>query len=93
MRRRLYHQQLSKHLTNADGKLDYFQSPTASHTLYSDYYWYEIADTIGIGDNEYSYFCFPKGNVSVTKARLATEEIYKIAKANRRKPRKEKTEE
>lgn len=89
----LTHSMEGFHLTNADGKLDYFQSPTASHTLYSDYYWYEIADTIGIGDNEYSYFCFPKGNVSVTKARLATEEIYKIAKANRRKPRKEKTEE
>ncbi len=81
------------HLTGGGGKLDYVQSPVASHTLYSDYYWYEIADTIGIGDNEYSYFCFPKEKVSVTKARLATEEIYKIAKANRRKPRKEKTEE
>ena len=81
------------HLTNSDGKLDYFQAPNASHTLYSDYYWYEIADTIGIGDTEFSYFCFPKGDVSVTKARLATEEIYKIARANRRRNRKEKTEE
>lgn len=33
---------------------------------------------IGIGDNEFSYFCFPKENVSVTKARLATEELYKM---------------
>ena len=80
-------------LTNADGKLDYKQPADFTHTLYADYYWYEIGDTIGIGDNEYSYFCFPKTDVSVTKARLATEEIYKIAKANRRKPKKEKTEE
>lgn len=68
------------HLTGADGKLDYSQSPVFSHTLYSDYYWYEIGDVIGIGDNEFSYFCFPKGDVSVTKARLATEELYKMKK-------------
>ena len=72
------------HLVGADGKLDYKQSPVFSHTLYSDYYWYEIGDVIGIGDNEFSYFCFPKGNVSVTKARLATEELYKIKRVRRR---------
>lgn len=72
------------HLTGADGKLDYKQSPVFSHTLYSDYYWYEIGDVIGIGDNEFSYFCFPNKNVSVTKARLATEELYKMKKVNRR---------
>ena len=72
------------HLTSADGKLDYQQSPILSHTLYSDYYWYEIGDVIGIGDHEFSYFCFPKENVSVTKARLATEELYKMKKINRR---------
>ena len=71
------------HLTSDDGKLDYHQSATFSHTLYSDYYWYEIGDVIGIGDNEFSYFCFPKGNVSVNKARLATEELYKMKKKRR----------
>ena len=71
-------------LTSADGKLDYSQSPIFSHTLYSDYHWYEIGDIIGIGDNEFSYFCFPKGNVSVTKARLATEELYKMKKQRKR---------
>ena len=85
---RLTHSMEGFRLTSSDGKLDYEQSPTASHTLYSDYYWYEIADTIGIGDNEFSYFCFPKEKVSVTKARLATEEIYKIARALKRKRRK-----
>ena len=75
------------HLTNAEGNLDYFQPAAASHTLYSDYYWYEIADVIGIGNNEFSYFCFPKENTSVTKARLATEELYKMKKAQRRAPK------
>ena len=68
------------HLTGADGALDYKQSAIFSHTLYSDYYWYEISDVIGIGDNEFSYFCFPKKKLSVTKARLATEELYKMKK-------------
>lgn len=81
---RLKHDNNGFHLTSADGKLDYKQSPVFSHTLYSDYYWYEIGDVIGIGDNEFSYFCFPKENVSVTKARLATEELYKIKKIDRR---------
>ena len=79
------------HLTGADGKLDYHQSPIYSHTLYSDYYWYEIGDVIGIGDNEFSYFCFPKGNVSVTKARLATEELYKMKKQRKVRPKTEQT--
>ena len=72
-------------LTGADGKLDYSQPATFSHTLYSDYYWYEIGDVIGIGDNEFSYFCFPSENVSVTKARLATEELYKMKKQRKQK--------
>lgn len=78
---RLKHDENGFQLTGAEGKLDYRQSAIFSHTLYSDYYWYEIGDVIGIGDNEFSYFCFPKENVSVTKARLATEELYKIKKA------------
>ena len=82
---RLIHDENGFRLTNADGTLDYKQSPLFSHTLYSDYYWYELGDVIGIGDNEFSYFCFPVGNVSVTKARLATEELYKMKKADRRK--------
>jgi len=71
-------------LTGAGGKLDYRQSPVFTHTLYADYYWYEIGDVIGIGDNAFSYFCFPKESVSVTKARLAAEELYKIKKDERR---------
>ncbi len=82
---RLIHDENGFHLTGCDGALDYRQSPVASHTLYSDYYFYEIGDMIGIGNNDISYFCFPKENVSVTKARLATEELYKMKK-QRRKP-------
>ena len=85
---RLTHGPEGFHLTSDDGKLDYSQSALASYTIYSDYYWYEIGDVIGIGDTEYSYFCIVDKGVSVTKARLAAEEIYKIAKANRRRPRK-----
>ena len=81
---RLTHDENGFHLTGADGALDYKQSATASHTLYADYYWYEIGDVIGIGDNEFSYFCFPDAHVSVTKARLATEELYKMKRAERR---------
>lgn len=77
---RLTHSADGFRLVGADGKLDYSQGPTFSHTLYADYYWYEIGDVIGIGDNVFSYFCFPKENVSVSKARLATEELFKMKK-------------
>lgn len=78
----LIHDQNGFHLTGCDGKLDYSQKPQSSYTLYSDYYWYEIADCICIGDNEVHHFCFPKNEkVSVAKLRLATEEMYKLAKA------------
>lgn len=72
-------------LTGCNGMLSVKQSPTASYSLNADYLWYEIGDMICIGDSKALYYCFPKGNsVNVTKARLATEEIYKITKAARR---------
>ena len=77
---RLVHDLNGFRLTGADGKLDYAQSPLYTHTLYADYYWYELGDVIGIGNNEFSYFCLPREGVSVTKARLATEELYKMKK-------------
>ena len=73
-------------LTGCGGRLDYSQKPQSSYTLYADYYWYEIADCICVGDNEVHHFCFPKDKtVSVAKLRLATEEMYKITKARRSK--------
>ena len=67
-------------LDGCDGKLHYEQKPKASYSLYSDYYWYEIGDMICIGDMKTLYYCFPKntGDI-VAKARIATEELYKLS--------------
>lgn len=69
-------------LTGCDGKLNYTQKPLSSYGLYSDYFWYEIGDMISIGDTHHQYYCFPKDQESaiVAKARLATEELYKLRK-------------
>ena len=86
----LTHDQEGFRLVGCDGKLDYSQGPLASHCLNADYYWYEIGDVISIGGGDVLYYCFPKnGDVSVTKARLATEELYKLKK---RRPAREKIE-
>ena len=78
----LTHDNSGFHLTGCDGKLDYTQKPQSCFGLYADYYWYEIADCICIGDSEVHYFCFPKDkHVSVAKIRLATEEMYKLYKS------------
>ena len=75
---RLVHDSSGFHLTGCEGKLDYRQKPSASYSLYADYYWYEIGDVICIGNSQALYYCFPKdsGDV-VAKTRLATEELYK----------------
>lgn len=76
---RLTHSRGGFHLTGCDGKLDYVQKPSASYSLYSDYYWYELGDVICIGNHEVLYYCFPKdGGDVVAKTRLATEELYKM---------------
>ena len=77
---RLIHDRTGFHLTGCDGRLTYAQKPQSCYGLYADYYWYEIADTICIGDNEHLYYCFPKRDAIVAKARLATEEMYKLYK-------------
>ncbi len=73
------------HLIGCDGELDYRQKPSSSYSLYSDYFWYEIGDVICIGDSKVLYYCFPKteGDI-VAKTRLATEEMYKLAKQSKR---------
>ena len=74
-------------LTGCDGELNYTQKPQSCFGLYADYYWYEIADTICIGDKEVHYFCMPKDQrVPVAKIRLATEEMYKLYKTRLLKP-------
>ena len=88
---RLRHDKDGFHLTGCDGKLDYRQKPMASYSLNSDFYWYEIADVIGIGDSKCLYYCFPKNSRDVVaKARLAAEELYKMNKETARQKRKNK---
>ena len=73
-------------LTGCDGKLDYSQGPLTCYSLYADYYWYEIADMICIGNRDCLYYCFPKGSGDVVaKTRLAVEELYKMKKLRRPK--------
>lgn len=81
---RLRHSAGGFHLTGCDGKLDYTQKPSASYSLYADYYWYEIGDMICIGNTEVLYYCFPtEGGDVVAKTRLATEELYKIVRSEK----------
>ena len=68
-------------LTGCDGRLNYQQKPLNSYNLNADYYWYEIGDIIGLGTKDVLYYCFPKDRTSVAKARLATEEMYKLYKS------------
>ncbi len=80
----LTHSKEGFHLTGCDGKLNYHQKPEASYSLYSDFYWYEIADVISIGDVKIQYYCFPKDCKDVVaKTRLAAEELYKLIKAKK----------
>lgn len=76
---RLTHTREGFCLTGCEGKLEYKQSTKASYSLYADYYWYEIADVICIGNMDTLYYCFPKCDRDVVaKTRLATEEMYKM---------------
>jgi len=75
---KLVHDSSGFKLTGCDGKIEYFQPPKACYGLYADYFWYEIGDVICIGNKERLYYCFPKDKNVVAKARIATEELYKI---------------
>ena len=69
------------HLTGCEGQLDYVQKPSASYSLYADYYWYELGDMICIGDHRALYYCFPQNGQDVAaKTRLAAEELYQMKK-------------
>ncbi len=77
-------------LDGCDGKLSYHQPPQNSYSLYADYFWYEIADVICIGNSRALYYCFPnaKGDV-VAKTRLATEELYRLKSRQKGKQKAE----
>lgn len=76
----LIHNKNGFELTGCNGELHYTQKPSASYSLYADYFWYELGDMICIGDNNYQYYCFPKNQEKaiVAKARLATEELFAL---------------
>lgn len=78
---RMIHDENGFQLTGCDGRLNYTQSPLASHSLYADYFWYEQGDIIGVGNQECLYYCFPEEGIPVVKARLAAEELYKLKKS------------
>ena len=81
----LIHDNQGFHLTGCGGKLDYFQKPQTHYSLYADYYWYEIADVICLGDTQVHHFCFFRNGESVAKIRLAAEEMYKLYKSRQLK--------
>ena len=67
-------------LTGADGEINYEHKPLASHTICADFNFYERGDIIALSGPDCIYYCFPKDQTTpVAKARLAHEEIYKIA--------------
>lgn len=80
---RLLHDENGFLLTSDDGELRYEQKPRFSYSLNSDYFFYEIGDVIGIGQRDQLFYCFPNKDVSVAKARLATEELFKISMQER----------
>ncbi len=73
---RLVHDNDGFHLSGCNGALEYEQKPRFSYSLNADYYWYEIGDIIGIGGHDKLYYCFPKEDAIVAKARFATEELF-----------------
>ena len=77
---RLVHNKDGFELTGCEDKLKYIQSGKSTYSLYADYFWYEIGDMICIGTPQVQYYCFPKDQEKaiVAKARLATEELYKM---------------
>lgn len=77
---RLHHDENGFHLTGCGGKLDYFQKPEASYSLYADYFWYEIGDMLCIGDHKALYYCFPQGGRGCGRPRRGwlPEELYKL---------------
>ena len=78
---RLVHTKDGFHLTSDDGEINYEQKPLHSHSICSDFNFYEVGDIIALSGTECIYYCFPKDkSVAVAKARLAAEELYKIAR-------------
>lgn len=77
---RLVHNADGFHLTSDDGQIDHSHKPLASHSICADFNFYEVGDIIALSGSDCIYYCFPKDQtIPVAKARLAAEEMYKIA--------------
>ena len=77
---RLIHTADGFKLTSDDGEIDYEQKPLYSHSICADFNFYEVGDIIALSGTDCIYYCFPKSDkIPVAKARLAAEELYKIA--------------
>lgn len=78
-------------LTSEDNELRYTQSSIASYSLNADYYWYELGDMISVGNSRQLFYCFPKKQEEtiVAKAKIAAEELYKIAISKKRNRKSE----
>ena len=81
---RLVHDAEGFRLTGCEGKLNYTQKPLYSYSVGVDFDFYELGDMICIGNTKALYYCFPKkkGDV-VAKVRLASEELYRHALAEK----------
>ena len=76
---RLTHNREGFKLVGCEGKLEYSQDTKYTYSLNSDLNWYELGDIISIGDNKARYYCLLKTDKDVVaKARLATEEMFKM---------------
>ena len=77
---RLVHTREGFRLTSDDGEINYEHKPLSSHSICADFNFYEVGDIIALSGPDCIYYCFPKDQtIPVAKARLAAEEIYKIA--------------
>lgn len=84
----LSHSREGFRLTDADGTVIHTHSPNASYTLNADFNWYELGDVISFGTHSLLYYCIPLDTeVSVAKARLATEELYQMLQQEKRQAR------
>lgn len=75
---RLSHSKDGFRLIGCDGELNYEHKPLSSYSINCDFNFYEIGDVISFGNHEALYYCIPKENFPVAKARLAAEELFKI---------------
>ena len=76
---RITHNREGFKLVGCNRKLNYTQDTKYTYSLNSDLNWYELGDIISIGDSKARYYCLLKTKKDVVaKARLATEEMFKM---------------